>query len=566
MQKLDIVKWLYWFLLTKRLLYRVEYDKLKHIDLAPYKEDKSVVDKTLDEENADVTVLRLTGKWAEAFGDSHSRFATLFSKMLTAIAYYKVITDENGKPLHYICLEANEAFERITGIKRKSYLGKKATNLWLTNGSNLHKVIDTYGRVSLVQESLQFEYQMDPLKKWYNISAFSVEKGYFVTIFEDITERKVMEEALRQGVKYNRGLIEANLDPLVIIGQDGKITDMNRATKKITGRSYVELIGTDFADCFTQPDKARLGYEITLKKGFIRDYELKIKGNNEIETPILYNASVYLNDNGESIGVFASVHDITELKHLQEDLIKSAKFNVIGQLASAVGHELRNPLGVIKNSVYYLNMILKDDADEKIFKHLKILDKKVNSANNIINDLLDITRKKVPTLQLTDLNKTVRNALSNLTVPENIVLDIKLAKIPKSLLDKEQIQRVIQNLIMNSIQAMTEGGKLTIQTTKHDNNMKLIVKDTGVGIPKKDIANLFTPLFTTKAKGIGLGLVICKQLVEGHNGAITVKSEVGEGSEFIVELPIQAEKKITEQSVFTVSTVFKEGVQIEAQN
>ena len=505
----------------------------------------------------------LTGKWAEAFGGSHSRFATLFSKMLTAIAYYKVITDKNGKPLHYICLEANDAFERVTGLKRKNYLGKEATDLWLTNGSNLHKVIDTYGRVSFAQESLQFEYQMDPLKKWYNVSAFSVEKDYFVTIFEDITERKGMEEALRQGVKYNRGLIEANLDPLVIIGPDGKITDANRATEKITGRPHIELIGTDFADYFTQPDKARLGYEIALQKGSIRNYELEIKSNDEIEIPILYNASVYLNDNGESIGVFASVHDITELKHLQEDLIKSAKFNVIGQLASAVGHELRNPLGVIKNSVFYLNMILKDDADKKIFKHLKIMDKKINSANNIINDLLDITRIKVPTLQLTDLNKTVRNALSNITVPENIILDIKLAKMPKSLLDKEQIQRVIQNLVMNAIQAMTEGGKLTIQTSKHDSNVKLIVKDTGVGIPKKDIAKLFTPLFTTKAKGIGLGLVICKQLVEGHNGTIIAKSKVGEGSEFIVELPIKAEKKIIEQSVFNFSRVFKEGVQIE---
>ncbi len=288
-----------------------------------------------------------------------------------------------------------------------------------------------------------------------------------------------------------------------------------------------------------------------------------IKNNKEIEIPILYNASVYFNENGESIGVFAIVHDITELKHLQEDLIKSEKFNVIGQLASAVGHELRNPLGVIKNSVYYLNMILKDDADEKIFKHLKILDKKVNSANNIINDLLDITRTKVPTLELTDLNKTVRNALSNITIPENITLNIKLAKIPKSMFDREQIQRVIQNLIMNAIQAMTEGGKLTIQTTKHENNVKLIVKDTGVGIPKKDIDKLFTPLFTTKAKGIGLGLVICKQLVEGHKGTITVKSKVGEGSEFIVELPIQADKKIIEQPIFNVFTISKEGVQIE---
>jgi PAS domain S-box-containing protein len=372
-----------------------------------------------------------------------------------------------------------------------------------------------------------------------------------------------MEEELRQGVKYNRGLIDANLDPLVIIGQNGKITDVNHAAEKITGRTHNELIGTNFDDYFTQPDNARLGYEMALQKGVIRDYELEIKGKNEIKIPILYNASVYLNDKGENIGVFAALHDITELKNLQGDLIKSAKFTVIGQLASAVGHELRNPLGVIKNSVYFLNMMIKDDADKKIVKHLKILDKKVDSANNIIRDLLDLTRKKVPTLHLTDLNKTVTNSLSNFTVPDNIVVDLKLAKIPKTLLDQEQIQRVIQNLILNSLQAMPEGGRLTIQTTKQDHILKVIVKDTGLGIPKNDLNKLFTPMFTTKAQGIGLGLVICKQLVEGHNGTISVKSKVGEGSEFIVKLPFQAKKKIIEQSVLAVSTAFKDGVKIE---
>ncbi len=541
--------------------YEVELAKLKHIALVTSEEDKFVCDKTFVEESAERTDLMLTGKWAEAFGKSHSHFATLFSKMLVAIAYYKVVTDRKGKPLHYVCLEANEAFEKITGIKRKDFAGKKAKNLWLTNGSNLHKVIDTYGRVSFAQESLQFEYQMDPYKKWYNISAFSVEIGYFVTIFEDITERKRMEEELRQGIKYNRGLIDSNLDPLVIIGQDGKITDVNRATEKITGRTHIELIGTDFADYFTQPDKARLGYDIALQKGVIRNYELEIKGKKEINIPILYNASVYLNDIGESIGVFAIVHDITELKNLQEDLIKSTKFNIIGQLASAVGHELRNPLGVIKNSIYFLNMMLKDDGDAKILKHLKILDKKVDSATNIISDLLDFTKKRAPTLLLTDLNKTVTNTLSNITVPENIVLDLKLTKIPKTLLDEEQIERVIHNLIINSIQAMAEGGKLAIQTTKQDDTLNVLVKDTGVGIPKKDISNLFTPLFTTKATGIGLGLVICKQIVEGHHGTITVESKAGEGSTFIVKLPIQAKKKILKQPVLKSVHCFQRGCQ-----
>ena len=189
---------------------------------------------------------------------------------------------------------------------------------------------------------------------------------------------------------------------------------------------------------------------------------------------------------------------------------------------------------------------------------MKFLEKQVNSANLIISDLLDFTRKKSPTLDQADLNETVKNALSNITVPENIKVEIKLGEIPKMLLDEEQVQRVCQNLILNAAQAMPDGGKITIQTTKQDDSAKLIVRDTGAGISKENMSKLFTPLFSTKAKGIGLGLVICKQIVEGHDGNIAVESKVGEGSAFTVKLPIRTEKKISEQSAFTVSMPIEE--------
>jgi signal transduction histidine kinase len=251
------------------------------------------------------------------------------------------------------------------------------------------------------------------------------------------------------------------------------------------------------------------------------------------------------------------------LKRASDELVRSEKFASIGQLASAIAHEIRNPLGVIKNSAYFLNLMLKDVADEKVVKHLKILDKKVNSANLIISDLLDFARKKPPTLDRADLNETVSDTLSCITVPENVKVEIKLGEIPKMLLDKEQVQRVCQNLISNAVQAMPEGGKLTIETKEQGDSAKLIVRDTGVGIPKENVPKLYMPLFSTKAKGIGLGLVICKQIVEGHDGNITVESRVGEGSTFTVTLPIRMEKEISEQSAFNVPLPIGERVKSE---
>ncbi|MGB9938297.1 PAS domain S-box protein [Methanosarcina sp.] len=139
-------------------------------------------------------------------------------------------------------------------------------------------------------------------------------------IVRDITERKKAEEALRLSNIYNRSLIEASLDPLVTIGPDGKITDVNVSTEAVTGRSRDELIGTDFSDYFTEPEKAKEGYQRAFKEGLVRDYPLEIWNKDGYVTPVLYNASVYKDGAGEIIGVFAAARDISELKMAEEKI------------------------------------------------------------------------------------------------------------------------------------------------------------------------------------------------------------------------------------------------------
>jgi len=141
-----------------------------------------------------------------------------------------------------------------------------------------------------------------------------------VEILEDITERKKAEEELKKAYRYNRGLIEASVDPLVTIGPDGKITDVNMSTESITGYFRDELIGTDFSDYFTEPEKARKGYQQVFREGIVIDYPLEIKHKNGHKTPVLYNASVYKDESGEVIGVFAAARDITERKKAEEKI------------------------------------------------------------------------------------------------------------------------------------------------------------------------------------------------------------------------------------------------------
>lgn len=144
-----------------------------------------------------------------------------------------------------------------------------------------------------------------------------------MVIFKDISERKKVEKALKLAGLYNRSLIEASLDPLVTIGPDGKITDVNTATETVTGHSRDELIGTDFSNYFTEPDNARKGYEQVFMDGFVRDYPLEILNKDGHITSVLYNASVYKDESGDVVGVFAAARDITELKRADEDLKES---------------------------------------------------------------------------------------------------------------------------------------------------------------------------------------------------------------------------------------------------
>jgi signal transduction histidine kinase len=221
------------------------------------------------------------------------------------------------------------------------------------------------------------------------------------------------------------------------------------------------------------------------------------------------------------------------LREAQEELIRKEKLAALGQLAGGVGHELRNPLGVIKNSVYYLNMILP--KDEKIQKHLGILDREVANSDRIVAELLDFARVKASVREPAGLVAIVRAALDRLPLPEPVAVQLELAEsMPAILVDTHQVGQIVLNLLQNAVQAMPDGGRLTVSTGQDPEHVFLTVEDTGVGIPAENLAKIFQPLFTTKAKGIGLGLALARDLAEANGGRITVESTVDRGSRFTV--------------------------------
>ncbi|MBA7615072.1 Adaptive-response sensory-kinase SasA [subsurface metagenome] len=234
-----------------------------------------------------------------------------------------------------------------------------------------------------------------------------------------------------------------------------------------------------------------------------------------------------------------------ELREVQEKLVRSERLAAIGQLAGGVGHELRNPLGAIKNAAYYVKgKVAQSELSQKeprVMEFLAIVEDEINSSNKIINDLLGFSRVGKPSVSPAQIENVIETALSRTPIPENIKLAKKLdADLPEIEIDADQVQQVLANMIANAVEAMPEGGKLTIAARGKDECLEVEIADTGCGIPQEVVGKIFDPLFTTRAKGIGLGLALCKAIIDRHEGYIQVESQVGKGTTFTIKLPLKA--------------------------
>jgi signal transduction histidine kinase len=232
-----------------------------------------------------------------------------------------------------------------------------------------------------------------------------------------------------------------------------------------------------------------------------------------------------------------------ELEQIQEKLIRSERLAAVGELASGVGHELRNPLNVIRNCAYLLHMSL-EDRDGEAKEALQVLDKQIDIANRIVTDLLDFTRIRAPQRTEFPLNSLVKESLSWVVVPAKVKVEADLDGISPSIYaDSEQVGRAFANIISNAVQAMNGGGELKISTGTNGTAAWARFEDNGCGISGENQEKIFEPLFTTKPKGIGLGLAITKRLVEQNHGKIQVASQVGQGTTFTINLPLPKERK-----------------------
>ena len=242
---------------------------------------------------------------------------------------------------------------------------------------------------------------------------------------------------------------------------------------------------------------------------------------------------------------------VNELRTTQDELLRAEKLTSLGQLAASIAHEVNNPLaGVLMYTKLLAKKITGDTfRKQESLDYLSKMESEVGRCSRIIRDLLDFARQTEPLLRLVNVNKVIEQVLA-LVVHQAQLQNVEVVKeftpsLPNVMADFNQLQQIFTNLTLNAIQSMPEGGRLTLRTSVVDSQIKVDVQDTGYGIPRENLSKLFTPFFTTKerGKGVGLGLAVVHGIIERHKGTIKVQSEVGKGSTFSVYLGAYSDEK-----------------------
>jgi signal transduction histidine kinase len=227
-----------------------------------------------------------------------------------------------------------------------------------------------------------------------------------------------------------------------------------------------------------------------------------------------------------------------DLEAANEQLLRSERLAALGQFSATIAHELRNPLNVIKLAAHYVRTHVPD-PDERLQRNLSHLNQYVDRAGDIINDLLTFSRLPAPVLGRRDVNEIVHAVVRALPVLERVTVDLSLApELPPVMADARQIEQAVGNLAQNALQAMPEGGRLTLGTRRVRDQVEITVRDTGPGVPEELRARIFEPFYSTKASGTGLGLPLVREITAAHGGQCSLESAPGEGSCFVLSLPL----------------------------
>lgn len=425
------------------------------------------------------------------------------------------ISAEHGRPIYFLetaCVAKNDKVCRFEGRPRRDWPQEDEARLWVYEEDNM---------------ALELKETVEQLQ---------LTRDRFQTLFE-----------------------QASIPIFIVDPTTGAHRNVNVAAEDLTGYGRESLLKMTIFDLLhTQEHRAAMADLKNLSAhGRPLEREASIVRKDGLVRVIAESCKVMTYGNEKVIQII--MRDISDLKlseqkekDLQHQLLRSERLSSIGRLAASVAHELKNPLGAIRNAIYYVRDALTNNPAIETDPHLKevltLAEEEVDSSVRIIGELLDFSSVVELYRRRTQINELLEKLPHIITIPDKVKLSMNLdLTIPSAMVDRDRLNQVFANLASNAIQAMPKGGTLGIRSHLEIENrpgeprrdwVVVTFEDTGSGIRPEHLAKIFEPLFTTKAQGTGLGLAITHNIIEKHGGVILVTSQVGKGTAFTIKLPL----------------------------
>jgi two-component system cell cycle sensor histidine kinase/response regulator CckA len=483
-----------------------------------------------------------------------ARYKSLYDSMNEGVAVHRVVYDSSGKAVDYLLESVNPAFESILGMSAGQVEGRKASEVY---GKDEAPYLDIYAKVAETGQGTHFEVTFEPLQKTFRISVFSPGKGQFATVFEDITERQRIQEALRKNEDKLRGIVENSTNLFYSHTTDHVLTYLSPQVKDILGYEVEEAL-TRWTELATDHPANAQAFKITeeaIRTGQAQpSYELQLRHKDGHPVWVSVNESPYV-ENGKTVAIVGSLTDITDRKEAEEKLRQAQKMEAIGQLAGGLAHDYNNQLAAILNYADLLSTYSNDKAMKPFIDGIMELCKQ---SGTLTKQLLAFSRKGKYELTDIDIHSTISDVITMLshTFDKRISIQQTLGAATSTVHgDTNLLKNLLLNLGLNSRDAMPQGGELMFKTdniildqdfcwqSEFDiaagNYVRIRVSDSGVGMDEEQLTHLFEPFFTTKpdGKGTGMGLASVYGTVVSHHGAIEVESSIGMGTQITLYLP-----------------------------
>jgi PAS domain S-box-containing protein len=477
------------------------------------------------------------------------RYEKLYLMLLEAIPSSVLMIDRNMSIIF-----ANRNFLEKSRRSMETTIGHRLEEIFpetILDHMNLTREIGMVFEQNQPTEGHRLSYRAPgvPLRiYYYRLLPFSWDGAVesVMLLMNDVTEQTRLSEEVRRVERHLASVVDSASDIIVSTDIDGRILSWNHAAERTSGFTFNEVRSHPLDHYFDPEAHERICAVLekmkTSKQSHMEEWPLIT--NHGQPVPVSWVCSLMKGEDAQSIGMVAVGRDLTEQRKLEAQLVQSQKFNALGVLAGGIAHEIRNPLAICSSGAQFL---LEEDIDAEFQRECaEKIHTNIKKASRIIENLLSYARPsvspEVEEVDLTDLIKEVVALIGNQARIQKIRIKTRLPYRSVALSGNASLlQQVFINICLNAIQAMPQGGLLTLEVKTTGREVLIRIVDNGRGIPSENLDKIFDPFYTTSPVGMGtgLGLSICYSIIQQHCGAIEVESSEGQGSCFIVRLPLR---------------------------